>query len=70
MFTIPEHRRKGLCSAIMSAIESKALLLGATHACLAPGHEVASFDLYEKYGYTTVGIRSVLIPSREVASAA
>jgi GNAT superfamily N-acetyltransferase len=70
MFTKPEHRRKGLCTVIMSALESKALRLGATHACLAPGYEVASFGLYEKYGYTTVGVRSVLIPSREVASAA
>lgn len=70
MFTKTEHRRKGLCTVIMSAIESKALLLGATHACLAPGFEVASFGLYEKYGYTKVGIRSVLIPSHQVASAA
>ncbi len=64
MFTKPEHRRKGLCTVIMWAIESKALSLGATHACLAPGHEPASFGLYEKYGYTPVGVRSVLIPGR------
>ncbi len=68
MFTKPEHRRKGLCVSILAAIENKALSLGATHTCLAPGQEVASFGLYEKYGYTTAGVRAVLVPRRDGAA--
>lgn len=66
MFTKPEHRKKGLCASILAAIEDKAVSLGATHTCLAPGREVASFGLYEKYGYATAGVRAVLIPKDEV----
>ncbi|QTN28603.1 GNAT family N-acetyltransferase [Rhodoferax sp. AJA081-3] len=62
MFTKPEHRNKGLCADVLAAIESKALSLGATHTCLAPGQEVEAFGLYEKYGYVAAGVRSVLIP--------
>lgn len=68
MFTATAHRRSGLCNLIMLALERKARSLGATHACLAPGHEVASFGLYAKYGYEPVGSRSVLI-RREGCSA-
>lgn len=70
MFTKPEHRNKGLCTSILAAIENKARLLGATQTCLAPGQEVASFGLYEKYGYTVAGTRSVLIPKGEHAESA
>jgi hypothetical protein len=62
MFSRPDHRRKGLCNTIMSALEAKARSLGATHVCLAPGYEVASYGLYEKYGYQVAGYRAVLIP--------
>lgn len=62
MFTKPGHRMKGLCTSLLAAIESKARLLGATHTCLAPGQEAASIGLYEKFGYTTAGVRAVLIP--------
>ncbi len=70
MFTKPEHRRTGLCASILAAIENKARSLGATHTCLAPGQEVESFGLYEKYGYTVAGIRSILIPIGGHAEAA
>lgn len=70
MFTKPEHRNKGLCTSMLAAIENKARSLGATHTCLAPGQEVASFGLYEKYGYTVAGTRSVLIPRGEHAKSA
>ncbi len=69
MFTEPAHRKSGLCNLIMGALEHKARTLGATHACLAPGLEVASFGLYQKYGYEPVASRSVLIP-RSVRGAA
>jgi hypothetical protein len=68
MFTKPEHRKTGLCGSILTAIENKARALGATHTCLAPGHEVESFGLYEKYGYAAAGVRSVLIPMDEGAA--
>ncbi len=61
MFCLPEHRRKGICNAIMRALEDKARVLGATHVCLAPGYEVLSYNLYAKYGYEHVAARSVLI---------
>lgn len=61
MFCVPTHRRKGLCHAIMRALEDKARLLGATHACLAPGYEVMAYYLYAKYGYEQVASRAVLI---------
>ncbi|MCR6480506.1 GNAT family N-acetyltransferase [Variovorax sp. ZS18.2.2] len=61
MFTRPSHRGMGLCNFIMLALENKARELGATHTCLAPGQEVASFGLYAKYGYESVGSRSVLV---------
>ncbi len=61
MFTHPEHRRTGLCHLVMHALEAKARALGATHACLAPGLEVAAFGLYGKYGYTQAGVRAVLV---------
>jgi len=69
MFTEPAYRKSGLCNLIMGALENKARTLGATHACLAPGLEVASFGLYQKYGYEPVASRSVLIP-RAVRGAA
>lgn len=68
MFTKPEHRKTGLCSSILAAIENKARAMGATHTCLAPGQEVESFGLYEKYGYVASGVRSVLIPMGEAAA--
>lgn len=70
MFTKLEHRKKGLSASILAAIENKARSLGAAHTCLAPGQEVESFGLYEKYGYTVAGIRSVLIPMVGHAEAA
>lgn len=69
MYTRPEHRRTGLCNLIMQALESGARLRGATHACLAPGREVASFGLYEKYGYEPVCSRSILIPATAASAA-
>lgn len=57
LFTHPAHRRK-----VMHALEAKAMALGATHACLAPGQEVAAFDLYgRKYGYGLAARRAVLV---------
>ena len=70
MFTKPEHRKKGFCASILAAIENKARSLGATHTCLAPGQEVELFGLYEKYGYSVAGSRSVLIPIGGHAEAA
>jgi GNAT superfamily N-acetyltransferase len=70
MFSKPEYRLRGLCTTILAALERKALSLGATHVCLAPGYQVAAFGLYEKYGYTAVGSRAVLILSERNASAA
>lgn len=62
LFTHPVHRRKGLCDRVMHALEAKAVALGATHACLAPGQEVAAFDLYgRKYGYGLAARRAVLV---------
>lgn len=61
VFTHPAHRRLGLCHLVMQALEARACALGATHACLAPGQEVAAFGLYGKYGYEPVGARAVLV---------
>ncbi len=61
VFTHPAHRRVGFCHLVMQALEAKACALGATHACLAPGQEVAAFGLYGKYGYAQAGARAVLV---------
>lgn len=49
------------CTAVLSRLEGKARSLGAKQVCLAPGLEVATFGLYEKYGCTVMGSRAVLI---------
>lgn len=61
MFTASAYRRSGLCHRIMRTLEDKARALGAAQACLAPGHEAASFGLYARYGYAPVATRAVLI---------
>lgn len=65
VFCVPEHRRRGLCHAMMRALEDKARALGARQACLAPGPEVMSYGLYAKYGYRQVASRSVLMSAQQ-----
>lgn len=61
MFTAPELRRQGYCTAIVRALERKAWELGARRIILAPGLEAARIGLYERYGYTPSATRAVLI---------
>lgn len=61
MFTVPERRRRGYCTAIIEALERKARELGARRTVLAPGLEASRIGLYELYGYAPSATRAVLV---------
>ena len=52
MFVSPAARGLGVASTLLTAIETRALSLGATTVLLETGHpQVAAIALYEKHGY-------------------
>jgi len=50
---LPEHRGRGIGSALLSACEAK-IPLSRIRLCVRPSNEVA-IRLYERFGYTKVG---------------
>ncbi len=62
MYTHPDQRQQGLCSAMMASLEDKARHLGAQRCVLAPGLEPLEMGLYERYGYQRSANRAVFIP--------
>jgi len=55
VFTAPEHRRKGICWAIMEALTGDFVGRGGRGMTLSTGHDGPAYHIYRHFGFRGVG---------------
>ena len=63
MFTEPESRQRGCCTALMRVIHEQLITLGIERCVLVPSEMANEIDLYARYGYRESVPMMVLIPN-------